>query len=252
MNDGKPPKRLNILGITLMRTTFSLALLGCLLSGCANQRYIGTLSRHGTYVNRGYGIVLPMGPISERWWIFDPKHPDQGPSGLAPQYVNSRLDLDGDGLLKLDEKTVRYQPSIRLITRDAPLAKIEVDVRILSAPNLRKASLRQLMAYEIGKIAESNDATQTALRAIETHRITFERKMMVASVVNATNEQAHRVALVDQTAFAAEEGVSRRQLIILTLHAKTLEPAMTEDFDHLLHNILASSKAGPQTRQERW
>ena len=100
-------------------------------------------------MNRGYGVVLPFSAISARWWIFDPEHPDKGPAALAPERKEDRIDIDGDGMLRLDELTARYEPALRLLSRTstAPV-RIELQVEILSEPGASEVSHRGLFDSE--------------------------------------------------------------------------------------------------------
>lgn len=220
--------------------------------GCATPRYLGTLSGGTTYVNRGYGLVLPLTGLTARWWIFDPEHPDQGPSGLAPKRKDDRIDLDADGMLLLDELTSRYEPALRLLSRTSTAARIDIAAEILSEPAASRVTLRGLLHSEIRTRAADAEAARKAIEGEEALSLAFGRPALVTTIERIRDGGAERLALIDQPGFVAEEGVVRRQLIRVRLVGPSLRPDWVEDHRRLVESLLAAPKAGAETRRERW
>lgn len=221
------------------------------LSACTTPRYLGSVN-DGTYVNRGYGLVIPMRDMTTRWWIFDPRKPHEGPGTLPATRVDDRIDLDGDGMLRLDELTARYQPPLRLLSRTSIGARIELEVEILSEPAASEATLEALFQTELRGLAATPEGALEAQEGAESLRLAFERRALVASLPRTKSGDAVRLALVDQTNLEAEQNVSRRQLVRLRLTAPRLREDLVQDFDQLLDDLLAARRAGPTSRRERW
>ena len=219
---------------------------------CSNLRYIGSISRSGAYVNRGYGVVLPLDEVSDRWWIFDPEHPDKGPRVLSIEQRSERIDLDGDGMLRLDELTTHYRPHLRLLARNDLETSIELDIEILSEPAASKYSLEELFEGEVHQRAENDTVGRLALKQIESLKLAFGRTALVTTIISSRRGGFERIAMIDQPHFEAEEGMQRRQIVHLRLHAaETIEPWL-EDYEQLLHLLLAAPQASTETRRERW
>ncbi len=233
-----------------MRGLANVALLAAL--GCVGPRYGGAFDRSGTYVNRGYGLVLPVASIAERWWVFDPEHPNRGPPGLTPARPLDRIDLDGDGMLRLDEFTPRYQPVLRLLARTATAARIELEVEILSEPAASEVTLRGLFDSEVRSRAGNATAARLAITSAERLTLGLGREAWVTSIVGVKGGGALRLALVDQPGFSAEPGRVRRQLVRLALIAPTLKPTWLNDHAELLRGLIAAQSAGPTPETEQW
>lgn len=239
--------------LTLLFYQLAMASIPVWGSACASSLYKGTLSRNSTYANRGFGIVLSASTLSERWWVFDPQNPDQGPSGLAPVEKKTRLDLDGDGFLRLDETTVHFEPTLRLMSREDPRAVIELDVDIIKRSDSEKVTAQQLFDDAVLRRTSDAKQTQRVLKSAETMELAFDRTALVATISSDSNDQGEeQFALVDQPDFKASEGTPRRQVLWLSLRAPKLSASLKKDFNQLLRNLLVTPKAGPQTQKEKW
>src|SRR5687767_421469 len=107
------------------------------VAGCTSPRYIGSIGRDGTYSNRGYGLAIRLdaGGLGERWDPIDPTNTDRVPNRMRPKQATGPIDVDGDGLLQLTERTKHMEPTLRLLSRTSSVARIDVDVIILGGKN---------------------------------------------------------------------------------------------------------------------
>lgn len=233
-----------------------LGLGACLLAALAacapTGRYLGRLAAGPTYVNRGFGLVVPLAALGERWWLFDPEDPERGPRQLAPERKDERIDLDGDGMLRLDELTSRYDPLYRLVSKTSSSARIEFEVHILSAPGSEGVTARALFDDQVRGRAGNPTAQRLAIESAQELDLGLGRGGYVTSVVGAKGGGALRLALIEQPTFEAENGIARRQMIWVRLEAPVLRPAWVADYDALVSGILAATKSGQTTRSERW
>jgi hypothetical protein len=233
------------------RSPVALGLALLLTAGCAG-RYLGSLNDARTYINRGYGVVVPLGPLTARWWIFDPDAPEAGPPGLAPEKKADRIDIDADGMLRLDELTERWEPPLRLLSRTSTRAQIELEVEILSEPAASEVTLRGLFDSEVRSRAQTPTAARLAIESAERRELAYGREALVTSIVGVEGGGAERLALIDQTDFAAEDDIVRRQLVRLRLFAPTLREDWVRDHELILENLLAAPMADAQTPRETW
>ncbi|MEO1232863.1 MAG: hypothetical protein AAFZ18_28615 [Myxococcota bacterium] len=240
----------------LSETTTGRFFFACLIltGGCApTGRYLGRLGDGPAYVNRGYGVVAPVGGLGARWWAFDPEHPERGPRAVAPVRRNDRIDLDGDGMLRLDEITPRYEPSFRMLSKTSSAARIELEVHILSEPEASKVTLRGLLDSELRSRAARPETARDAIDGVQSWALPLGRTALVGFLpALRSGPGALALALVEQPGFEAEDGLVRRQVVRVMLWAPQLADPWLADHRAFVTSMLASPSAGASTRSERW
>ena len=240
---GRPPRPRPRVGL--------LPLVALGLAGCAPTHHVGRLLPDGTYVNRGFGVVLPLeGLLAAGWEAVDPQlAPDDA---QAPQLVTERVDLDGDGMLRLDETIVRVAPALLLRSRTATATRIRLEIEIASEPEGDPAPLRGLFDARVKALAQDAEAARRALMDAETVELALERPARVAPIEPARGGGAIRLALVDQRGLDRPEGPPRRQLLWLRLDAPTLTPSVVTAHQSLLERLIAAREVGRGARTDRW
>lgn len=225
-----------------------------IFASCApTGRYLGRLGDGPAYVNRGYGVVARVGELGARWWAFDPEHPERGPRAVAPLRRNDRIDLDGDGMLRLDEITPRYEPSFRMLSKTSTATRIELEVHILSEPEASTVTLRGLLDSELRSRGSSPEVSRVAIEGVEAWALPLARTAWVGSLPALRQQPgAMALALVEQPEFVAEDGLRRRQVVRILLHAPALVEPWLSDYRTFVTSLLASPSAGASTRSERW
>lgn len=239
--------------MTPRRSTAVALLAAVALSGaCTHDRYLGSLLPSGTYVNRGYGIVVPLGDLPDRWHVFDPEHPERGPKSLRAELREESIDLDGDGTLRLDELTARYEPPLRLVSRTSTTTWMVVQVEILSEPGASEYSLKALFDTEVRDLAATDTAARLGIQEAERRELGLGREARVTRIVGVDGGGATRLALIDQPGVRAESGAERRQLVRVRLQTPRLTPERVADHETLLRGLIAAREIGRGTRRERW
>src|SRR5688572_7728107 len=105
-----------------------LASAALVVPACVNDRYVGSVGRDGAYVNRGYGfsVLLQKDALNERWEI----------AGADDPGFDSPIDVDGDGLIEIDETRRIRRPLLRLWSKTSS-ASMSIDVAILGKNNAK-------------------------------------------------------------------------------------------------------------------
>jgi hypothetical protein len=201
------------------------------MSACASDRYIGSIGRDGTYVNRGYGFAVLLTKIEDRWNV-----PDQ------VNGFDSPIDVDGDGLMELDETRHIRRPTLKLESKTSS-ASITIDVTILGKNN-RNASFDGLALLELAKLASTSTTSSAAP--------SFEIRKLGGFPVRVAELPEYRLALIDVEDFIAEENQTRRQIIKVLLRAKEITAGLRRDFDEVLGAMILNRKGGTETAQEKW
>lgn len=232
----------------MKRSFLIFALLAA--SACTHDRYLGRVTPGGNYVNRGFGVVVPLGDLPERWQISDPEHPERSPVPVVLK--EERIDLDGDGMLRLDELVARLDPPLELRSKTSTGARMTLEVEILSEPAASKVTLRGLFDSEVRALAGNPTAQRLAIEGAERHQLGFEREALWTRIIGVDGGGAALLALVDQTGVVSEGGQPRRQLIRLRLTGPRLTPALERDHRWLMQHLTAGRESGRGTKDERW
>lgn len=233
---------------------------GLLISGCASDRYVGSVGARGAYGNRGYGLALDLrrGNLDARWQVIDPRSPGEHDPALVPAMLDVPIDLNGDGTLSMDETTRHHRPTVRLLARTAStsstatsstavvIPRIDLDVAILGgAAAARPLELvtRQAAAELVGAQATVGEPTKRTVAPDYQARITE----------GSTGDGQFMLAVIDQPDFyATESAATRRQVVRVLLLAPQLTPPLREDFRTLLGAITLNARGAPTTSQEQW
>jgi hypothetical protein len=223
-----------------------------LLVGCTSPRYVGSIGRDGTYSNRGYGIAIRLNGsgLGDRWDPIDPTSTERVPKGLRPKEENGPLDVDGDGYLRVTERTQRLVPTLRILSRTSSVARIDVDVLILGGGN-KTAPIDALMALELKERAgTSSVSVDGAIANMKRRKVTPDFDTRVAEL--ATPKGFTRIALIDQEDFLAEEGLTRRQVVKVVLWAGRRNEGLIEDHERLLDGVILNRRGSTETVREQW
>lgn len=212
----------------LLATGFSLS-TGCTL--IHHDRYLGRTLEEARYVNRGFGLVLELGPLLSTWSVVETK-----PSTEA-------IDLDGNGTITVEERVVTTQPLLRLQTNTSTSGEIRVSVDIVSEPAASKANLEGLFRGELKK--RSPATLEEAYRRAESLELALQRRALLTRM-----DEARWLALVDQPNVKAENAQVRRQVVRFELDSK--DDALIGGFRQFVLTALAARETGRETRSERW
>ena len=180
------------------------------LIGCTSPRYLGSIGRDGTYSNRGYGLAVRLSSngLSERWDPIDPSELDRVPKSMRPKEKGGPLDVDGNGVLTVTERTQHTEPTLRILSRTSSVARIDVDVMILGGNNMT-APIDALMALELKtRAGTSSTSVGGAIAGMQRRTVVPDFDTRVAELDTGTGFQ--RIALIDHGDFLAEEGIRRR------------------------------------------
>lgn len=237
-------------GLRLYSGALALALAA---SACAPARYLGSIGSDRTYVNRGYGLVakLAVNGLLDRWEVVTHEGPDHVPLHLRPRLSSESLDLDGDGYLVLSERSQHTLPALRLLAKSSTTTVMDVDVEILGGDS-KKIPLDALLALEVRQRAGTATVTavREAIRTMQRVRVAPDWQGRVGEVDGPG--RTHRIAVIDQPGFLAEEGITRRQMVRVILSAPALTDALRRDFDLLLSGLVLNTRGSPETNQEKW
>jgi hypothetical protein len=223
-----------------------------LLVGCTSPRYVGSIGRDGTYSNRGYGIAIRLSAngLAERWDPIDPTATDRVPKNLRPKEKNGPLDVDGDGFLRLTERTQHLTPALRLLSRTSSVARIDVDVLILGGNN-KTAPIDALMALELKHRAGTSTASVGgAITSMKRRKVAPDFDARVAEIRTPTGFE--RIALIDHGDFRAEEGLTRRQVVKVVLSARRKNEMLVADHERLLDGVILNRRGSSETVREQW
>lgn len=234
------------------RLPYRLALAALLLTACTSPRYVGSIGRDGTYSNRGYGLAIRLQTdgLSERWEAIDPSELDKAPARMRPRMVTQPLDLDSDGHLQITERQTYTKPTLRLLSRTSSTAWIDVDVEILRGPN-KTAPLDALLVRELKDLSiTSSAAVDGAIAETTRRKVAPDFEARITEV--RTPEGYHRIAIIDQSDFIAEEKIPRRQLVKVVLTADDREAQLVEDHDRLLDASILNRRGSSETLREQW
>lgn len=226
-------------------------------TACTTPRYVGSLVRDETYVNRGYGVVLRLSDsgVLGRWQAFDPADLEVGPAGPRPKFSEGPLDLDADGKLDVLERTGHVDPPLRLVATQDPSASIDLDIQILGGADA-KLPLDALIFRDLKRwIPTSSAGIDLAIKGrINVELVgSFKGRATELTIKDADGRpQAVRVAWVEQDGFLGEEGVERRQLVRLLLRSPAITEEQRADFGKLLQHLLLSRRGSSTTNRETW
>ncbi|MBI2374291.1 MAG: hypothetical protein HYV07_09845 [Deltaproteobacteria bacterium] len=216
------------------------SLVHCLaLAGCATDRYVGSLSSDMVWANRGYGLVLPLAELAPRWIAIDPSALDKAAPSDRPIIKDDAIDLDGDGAATFSERTRRLDPALRLLSRTATSATLEV--------------LVELSPVENGPSIEAAATSELVRRGYPASSV--EREPGAAESIVARARRAEREAralTVEQPRIVAEEGRVRRQLITIVVEAKSLDASLVADQELARRALIMSAEAAPLMEREAW
>ena len=234
-----PPK-----GRGAVRWIAVLLLLGS--TACVSSRYVGSVGRDRSFVNRGFGFMVRLAhdSLSERFDAVVAENRKRYPAAIRPREVEAPLDLDGDGFLDVTETTRHFLPALRLISRTSTAVRIDVDVQILSKKNA-SAPLDQIAMADLMKSMTSTTSTTTA-DALEARLVGTGFSAVVYEV------EGKRVALIDQPKFVAEEGIERRQLVRVTLVAPKIDDAWRREHESVLSALILNQRGSIESTKEEW
>lgn len=232
-------------------------LILALSTACTTARYVGSIVRDETYVNRGYGVVLRLSDsgVMSRWQAFDPAAPEDGPAGSRPKFSDGPLDLDADGKLDVLERTGHLDPPLRLVNKNDPNAIIDLEVQILGGAD-QKLPLDALIFRELKRwIPTSSAGIDLAIKGRSNVDLvgSFKGRASELTVKDANGQpQALRIAWIEQDGFLGEEGIERRQLVRLVLRSPAITDEQRADFGALLKHLLLSRRGSSTTNRETW
>jgi len=221
------------------------AVLALAFFSCASDRYVGSIGRSGNYANRGYGLVIALGQqdLLKRWTAIDPKQVSEFPEALQPKAKEAAIDLNGDGFIHHDELVFQWSPNLRLFNKERPKTQIEVAVEILGGKNQSSnfsAYARHFLKTEFSRDSTAKDWTS---RQISPSYPAF---------ITAFQNPATHIAIIDHPKFNAEDGATRRQIILVRLSGEKLDAIDQKDFELFLDAITLNKKAGRQTSLEQY
>lgn len=232
-------------------------LLLVLSTACTTPRYVGSIVRDETFVNRGYGVVLRLSDsgVMARWQAFDPSDLEAGPAGPRPKFSDSPLDLDADGKLDVLERTGHLDPPLRLVNKNDPGAIIDLEVQILGGAD-QTLPLDALIFRDLKRwIPTSSAGIDLAIKGRSNVDLvgSFKGRASELTVKDANGQpQALRIAWIEQDGFLGEEGIERRQLVRVVLRAPTITDEHRADFAALLKHLLLSRRGSSTTNRETW
>lgn len=212
-------------------------LIALCASGCASDRYTGSIGRDGAYTNRGYGFTVLLTQLEDRWAVSE-----------QIRAFDSPIDVDGDGLVEIDETRRIRRPTLKLESKTSSAA-INIDVAILGKNN-KAVSLDGIALIEIAKLEIRTASVSTSSAATSANMVTAQIGGFPARVVDIPPDR--RLALIDVDEFIAEESQTRRQIISVMLRARVMTAAIREDFESVLRALVINRRGGSETQQEKW
>lgn len=220
------------LGIKRKRFAVWLLLWAGAGNGCTlihHERYVGTVLDEGRYVNRGFGLVVELAPFLDRWRVSPQSKPEPG-----------GIDLNGDGVVSLDESVLLPAPLLALQARTST-ARLHMTVDVVSEPAASSANLEGLFRGELKtrapKLVEPSYARRENLTS------SLGRRALLTRL-----GPGHWLALLDQTVMEAE--FDRRQVVRYELWGGGSKEA--EDLRQLVRSTVAARETSEPTRSERW
>lgn len=218
-----------------------------LLAGCTSPRYVGSIGRDRTFVNRGYGFLLRLdhAGLSERFDAITAENLTAFPPRVRSKLAESPVDLDGDGFLDPTETTRHLEPALRLVSRTSTAVTIDITVQII--PKRVTESLDSMLQREQElRVPQGFTPRGGVELAIRTSTVT-------PGFVAKTYEGPDAiVTVIDQADFRAEEGLTRRQFVRVTTNAPRITDAWREEHDHVLRALILNRRGSFETTQEQW
>ena len=197
------------------------------LAACATSPYLSSATRDGTFVNRGYGLVVNLDDDSD-WRIVAEGDPAV-PWTQWPQRIDGALDLDADGELEREELTSYEAPTLRLISQTSTAVRIDVNVTIVPTA---EGDLK------IDRLLRARQPSETARWQRLTVRPGHDAWLGWCPDCEAPEDRL--VALIDHQNYRAEAGL-RRQLVELQLFAPELQPRHRAMLEAVLQRIYLTS-----------
>lgn len=192
-----------------------------LATSCSSSAYLGRRTDDGTFVHIGYGLVLAPDP--SEWLWLDPMK--DASHEHAPSFSTLGLDLDANGELTLREQVPHYEPVAVFTSRTSTQAFVELVVEIL--PRSREE-------WPIPRLVERHRAD--GARSDVHPMLEDGVRAWVYGPSKSTNGM-QRVIVRDQPAFASPEGVVRRQVVYLVLHAPAISPELRRAHDRMAFDL---------------
>jgi hypothetical protein len=241
-------------GRQLPHRLIAIAITIAAFSACISERYLGSVGDGRRYSNRGFGIVLDLGhgDLSQRWLLTDPRALQDFPADARPQLVDAPLDLDGNGLLAIDETTRHLRPTARLVTLTGTVAsstitaRVDIDVVILGGDE-KKLSLEDVTRASVHQmLGKSAVITELGSRRASPD---FEAKVADGRYEGG----AFRIAVIDQKDFYSPEiQLSRRQAVRVLMTAPAIDEAFRSEHELILEALVLNQRGAPTTTQEEW
>ncbi len=220
-----------------------------LAAGCTSPRYVGSVGRDRTFVNRGYGFLVRLdhAGLSERFDALTADNLTAFPPRVRSALKESPVDLDGDGFLDPTETTRHLDPALRLVSRTSTAVLIDVAVQIV--PKRSKATSFDAMIREeyrlraLGGVTPRGGSLTPAVRT----------GTVAPGFTSLTYEvPGEIVTAIEQPEFRAEEGLSRRQIVRVILRASKVTPALREEHQNVLDALILNRRGSFETTQEQW
>lgn len=217
------------------------------LAGCTTARYAGSVGRDRSFVNRGYGFLVRLSHarIGERFDAIVPENRERFPAAIRPKAFESPLDLDADGFLDVTETTRHFQPALRLLSRTSTAVFIDVDVQILSKKN-NSAPLIEIALGDAKRMTQAAGGTFSGSAATTKRTVAPNFDAVVFELPR------HRVAVIDQSGFEGEEGITRRQIVRVTLHAPRIDESLRAAHDDVLDALILNRRGSVESTKEEW
>ncbi|MEQ8274417.1 MAG: hypothetical protein RMA76_44970 [Deltaproteobacteria bacterium] len=228
---------------------FVALLLLVAAAACTSPRYVGSVGRDRTYVNRGYGFLVRLdhANLSERYDAVTAENLTAFPPAVRATLKEAPLDLDGDGFLDPTETTRFLEPALRLVSRTSSVVTIDVAVQIVPKRS-KSVTLASMVASEhrmttLGGVTPRGGVLDTPVKT----------STVTPGFTAMTYEAPGRVVtLVDMPEFRAEEGIKRRQIVRVTLSATRVTPALREDHAQVLKALILNRRGSFETTKEQW
>ena len=218
---GVARKRGWILGAALLIISQSAA--------CASSRYLGRTTRDGSFVHRGFGLVVH--PEPDTGWRIVREGMTSVPYTLWPQRIDGALDLDADGELVRDELTSYEDPTVRLVSRTSTAVRVDVRVRI-AGPAERDVPVERML-----RARQASGAARQWRRTVSPGY-----EAWVGFCPDCAAPENRLLALVDHDGFGAESG-RRRQIIELQFLAPRVDDADRARLEALLDRLYLARRA---------
>lgn len=219
------------------------------LFGCATGRYVGSIGRQQTYVNRGFGVVIPLAStgLLERWRIVDPRGEQELPAAdLALELRQAPLDLDADGFLAATETQRYVVPALRLYDAADDRVRMELSVQIVSQRH-SDAPLDAIVSADIRDLSPAASAEDVP---VSSRRVHGGFSAHILEVRTGTADV--RRAVIDHAGFVGEEGIVRRQIVRVTLSASRIDERLRADHDALLDTLVLNRRSAFTSVKEAW